>query len=93
MKRFFVYILSNASRTLYVGFTNDLERRIHEHRAKQVDGFTRTSNITLLLHAEEFSQVGDALAREKQLKGWSRAKKLALIEERNPRWDDLSAGW
>lgn len=93
MRTFFVYILSNASRTLYIGFTNDLERRIHEHRAKEADGFTRRYNITLLMHAEEFSQVGDALAREKQLKGWSRAKKLALIEGRNPRWNDLSAGW
>ena len=85
--------MSNASRTLYVGFTNDLGRRIHEHRAKRVDGFTRKYNITLLVHAEEFSQVGDALAREKELKGWSRAKKIALIEEGNPNWDDLSAGW
>ncbi len=93
MKRYFVYILSNASRTLYIGFTNDLERRVHEHRAKQMEGFTRKYNVTLLMHAEEFSQVGDALAREKELKGWSRAKKIALIEAENPRWDDLSAEW
>lgn len=93
MKRYFVYILSNASRTLYVGFTNDLERRVHEHRAKHVEGFTWKYNVTLLMHAEEFSQVGDALAREKELKGWSRAKKVALIEAENSRWDDLSAGW
>ena len=58
-----LYILSNAARTLYVGFTNGFERRIHKHCAKQVDSFTRTSNVTLLIHAEEFSQVGDALAR------------------------------
>lgn len=66
---------------------------MHEHRAKEVDGFTRKYNITLLMHAEEFSQVGDALAREKELKGWSRAKKITLIEEHNPGWDDLRTGW
>jgi len=93
MKTFFAYIVSNASRTLYVGVTNNLERRIHEHRAKGADSFTRKYNITLLVHAEEFSQVGDAIAREKQLKGWSRARKIALIEKGNPAWNDLSAGW
>jgi putative endonuclease len=93
MRTFFVYVLSNASRTLYVDITNDLERRIHEHRARKADGFTRRYNITLLMHAEEFAQVGDVIAREKELKGWSRAKKIALIEEGNPPWDDLSTGW
>ncbi len=93
MKTFFAYILSNASRTLYVGFTNDLERRIHEHRAKQADSFTRKYNITMLAYMEEFDSSLEAIAREKQLKGWSRTKKVTLVERANPEWHDLSAGW
>jgi len=93
VKTLFASILCNASRTLSVGFTNDLERRVREHRATQADSFTRKYTITLLRRAEEFSQVGDVIAREKELKGWSRAKKIAVIEESNPNSDELSAGW
>ena len=90
---YYVYILSNGSRTLYVGVTNSLERRMYEHRMKRADGFTRRYNITMLVHVETFSYIGDAIAREKEIKGWIRAKKLALIESDNPAWNDLSANW
>src|SRR5688500_10368524 len=69
--------------------TNDLERRVAEHRAKTADGFTRKYNIVIPVYAEEFTHIGDAIAREKQLKGWSRAKKIALIERDNPDWRDI----
>jgi putative endonuclease len=90
MRQYWVYILSSFSRTIYVGVTNDLERRVQEHKAKQVPGFTARYNVTRLVYCEAFSQVNDAIAREKQIKSWSRARKDALIAERNPRWDDLS---
>jgi putative endonuclease len=90
--RYFVYILSNRSRTLYIGVTNDLVRRIYEHKNKLVEGFTKTYNITQLVYFEETSNVRDAIAREKQLKGWLRAGKLALIEAENPQWKDFGPG-
>jgi len=93
MKHYYVYIMTNRSRTLYTGVTNDLERRVHEHKHKLIPGFTRRYNIDRLLYFEETEDVWAALAREKQIKGWSRAKKIALIESANPRWSDLSAGW
>jgi putative endonuclease len=92
-KTYYVYILSNVSRTLYVGFTNDLERRIGQHRAKQYDGFTRDYNVTVLVYFEEYPWVDDAIAREKQIKNWSRSKKIGLIERENPQWLDLAADW
>ncbi len=92
-KQFFVYIMTNVSRTLYIGITNSLERRVHEHRIKEADGFTRKYNITMLAYFEEFDSIRDAIEREKQLKNWSRAKKVTLIERENPEWRDLSAGW
>ena len=90
MQQFWVYILSSATRTIYVGVTNDLERRVQEHKSKQVSGFTARYNISRLVHSEVFSDVRDAIAREKQIKSWSRARKNALVEEHNPRWDDLA---
>ncbi len=93
MKVFFVYIMTNVSRTLYIGVTNSLERRVHEHRMKQADSFTRKYNITMLAYFEEFDSIRDAIEREKQLKNWSRTKKVTLIERENPEWRDLSAGW
>jgi putative endonuclease len=87
--RYFVYILTNKSRTLYVGVTNNLPRRIYEHRNKLVEGFTTRYNLTQLAYFEESSQVVDAIAREKQIKGWRRAKKIALVESVNPLWRDL----
>jgi putative endonuclease len=90
MKQSWVYIMTNPSRTLYIGVTSDLENRIARHKAKTADGFTRRYNITMLVHVEEFAYIGDAIAREKQVKGWSRAKKIALNERENPHWLDLS---
>jgi putative endonuclease len=92
-KSYYVYILTNNSRTLYTGLTNNLTRRVYEHRHKLVPGFTAQYNITRLVYFEETGEVQTALAREKQIKGWLRAKKIALIESVNPTWADLSAGW
>jgi len=93
MKQYYVYIMTNKSRTLYTGVTNDLQRRVYEHKQKRVPGFTNKYNITRLIYFEETSDVRAAIAREKQIKGWLRAKKIALIESVNPRWEDLSADW
>lgn len=90
-ENYYVYLLTNRSRTLYIGMTNSLLSRIEQHKQRQVPGFTRRYNIDKLVYYETFSEVLDALAREKQLKGWSRKKKIALIESSNPDWDDLAA--
>ena len=90
MKNSFVCILSNNSRTLYIGVTNNLERRIYEHKNKSIDGFTRKYNLTKLVYYEVFGEITLAIAREKQLKGWLRKKKIELIESTNSGWDDLS---
>jgi putative endonuclease len=89
-RQYFVYILSSHSRTLYIGVTNNLERRMHEHKSKLVPGFTARYNITKLVYFECFDDVRDAIEHEKKLKGWLRAKKIALIEEHNPGWHDLN---
>lgn len=86
-------MMSNSSRTLYVGVPNDLERRLWEHRAKLHDGFTRRYNVTMLVFSESYASPCDAIAREKQVKGWSRAKQIDLIEPLNPQWLDLSTEW
>jgi putative endonuclease len=93
MKRYYVYIMSNQSRTLYVGVTSDLEQRAREHKSRSIPGFTAKYNCTQLVWYEEFSDITEAIAWEKRLKGWTRGKKIALIEETNPRWEDLAAGW
>ena len=93
MKQFYVYIMTNKSKTLYTGVTNNLERRIYEHKQKLVPGFTSTYNITLLVYFEMTPDVKVALSREKQIKGWRRSKKISLIEAVNPEWKDLSAEW
>jgi len=92
-KQYYVYIMTNRSGTLYIGVTNDLVRRVHEHKAKDVEGFTKKYNLTQLVYYEAGADVREAIAREKQLKGWRRSKKLALIESLNPKWNDLSDGW
>ena len=92
-RNFYVYLLSNATRRLYVGITNNLEKRIYEHRAKLVPGFTSKYNISWLVYYEVTSDVGSALAREKQIKSWRRSKKEALIKTMNPRLKDLSLEW
>lgn len=93
MKHYFVYILTNKSRTFYVGMTNNLERRMSEHKQKLVEGFTKKYNITLLVYYETYPDVNAAIAREKQVKDWRREKKIALVESLNPEWQDLSADW
>ena len=92
-RQYYVYILTNGTRTLYVGVTNDLERRMYEHRNKLVAGFTRKYNVSWLAYYEQTSDVESAIEREKEIKGWRRSKKVALIESFNPRWRDLSLEW
>ncbi|MEP0324770.1 GIY-YIG nuclease family protein [Bauldia litoralis] len=87
---YFVYMLaSRIGGTLYVGVTNDLERRVEEHRAKTVEGFTRRHGVDRLVWFEPHGDIRLAIAREKQLKKWNRAWKVRLIEKANPNWDDL----
>jgi len=93
LKQYYVYMMTNHSRTLYIGVTNDLQRRVHEHKQKQVPGFTQKYNITQLVYYEETSDIKSAIAREKQIKGWLRSKKIALIESLNPGWRDLTNDW
>ena len=94
MNRYCVYIMTNWKRTtLYIGVTNDLERRVAQHRTHALKGFTDTYNLEKLVYYEECPQVDDAIKREKQLKGWTRAKKNRLIERMNPNWRDLAADW
>ena len=93
MKHYYVYIITNNSRTLYTGVTNNLERRVLEHKRKAIPGFTSKYKITKLVYYEEGDDINVAIARAKQIKGWLRAKKIALIESINPEWRDLSEGW
>jgi len=90
---FYVYILASRSRSLYVGFTNDIRLRIQQHREKRPRAHTAKYNIGRLVYYEYFTYVLSAIAREKELKDWNRAKKLALIEQNNPTWEDLAAEW
>jgi putative endonuclease len=91
MSTYFVYILTNkANRVLYIGVTNDLSRRMYEHKNALIDGFTKKYHINKLVYNECFSNMKDAILREKQLKAWRREKKIALIESTNPSWNELS---
>ena len=92
-KEYYVYIMTNRSRTLYTGVTSDLMKRVHQHKQKRVPGFTSKYNIQYLVYYESTSSIYAAIEREKQIKGWIRAKKIALIESRNPEWKDLSEDW
>ncbi len=93
MRTFCVYILGSRSGTLYVGVTNDLERRLAEHRSGAEGGFTSQYAVHRLLYFEHTTDVVSDLEREKQLKKWRRRKKVELIESVNPQWRDLSSGW
>jgi putative endonuclease len=93
MKQYYVYIMTNRSGTLYTGVTNDLSRRIYEHKQGKGGQFTSKYHVKSLLYFEETRDIHAALAREKQLKGWTRGKKLELIATDNPKWVDLSADW
>ena len=90
---YYVYILASRTKVLYTGVTNNLERRIWEHKKKLVKGFTSKYNVNRLVYYEETDDIAAAIAFEKKIKGWLRSKKIKLIEEQNPNWDDLAAEW
>ena len=92
-KTYHVYIMASRSKRLYVGVTSDLARRVHQHKNNAFKGFTGRYNITSLVHYEQTSDAKAAIAREKEIKGWLRRKKLRLVEKMNPGWRDLSASW
>lgn len=90
MRTYWVYILcSKRNGTIYIGITNDLTRRIYEHKEHLMEGFTKKYGVSKLVHAEQFFEIKEAIAREKCLKKWNRQWKLRLIEENNPEWQDL----
>ncbi len=93
MKEYYVYILANKSGMLYTGVTNNLEQRLFQHKNKLNEGFTKKYNINRLVYFETTDDVTVAIAREKQIKGMLRIKKLKLIKSMNPRMDDLSGDW
>jgi putative endonuclease len=93
MPSYYVYIMASKSRTLYTGLTNDLERRVFEHKNKLIEGFTSKYNISKLVWFEEFEDVDKAIEGEKRIKGWRRSKNIGLIESANPQWLDLAAEW
>ncbi|WP_421996233.1 GIY-YIG nuclease family protein [Reyranella sp.] len=91
MRAYYVYVLTNIKRNvMYVGVTNDVEKRLADHRDGRGSAFTRKYRLATLVHVEEFQHVEDAIAREKQIKGWRRSKKDALVEASNPTWMDIS---
>lgn len=91
---YYVYILTNwNNKVMYVGVTNNLERRLYEHKNNLADGFTKKYNIHKLVYFEDTSDIKVAIEREKQIKGWTRAKKNVLVESDNPEWHDLSSDW
>ena len=90
---YYVYIMTNKSGTLYAGMTNNIKRRIHEHKTKLRPGFTNKYNIVRLVYFETFSDASSAIAREKVIKGWLRSKKIELIKKANPELEDLSSEW
>ena len=92
-RTYYVYILASRSRVLYTGVTNHLAYRLLQHREGKASTFTARYNVNRLVYAEECSSILDAIAREKQIKGWVRRRKVALVEAANPEWQDLSASW
>jgi putative endonuclease len=93
-RHYYIYIMTNAGNsTLYIGVTNNLERRIFEHKQKLVEGFTKRYNLIKLAYFEDTNDVGAAITREKELKGWTRKKKNSLIHSMNPTWRDLAEEW
>jgi len=92
-RTYYVYILASRSRNLYTGVTNNLERRIAQHRSGLILGFTRRYRIFRLVRYETFGDIRMAIAREKEIKAWRWEKRLCLIEHDNPRWDDLATEW
>jgi len=93
VKQYYICIMTNRSGTLYTGVTNTLQRRVNEHRRGAVPGFTSKYRIMHLVFCETTNNIKEAIAREKQIKGWLRKRKVALIESVNPEWKDLAADW
>ena len=92
-RSYYTYIVASPTRTIYIGITSNLETRIHDHKGKRYKGFPATYGCNRLIYFETFASPEAAIAREKQLKGWTRAKKIALIEKTNSNWIDLSEQW
>jgi len=92
-RHYYVYIMASRSLNLYTGITDDVCRRALEHKASVFEGFTKHYNINRLVYFEVFKYVNNAIAREKQIKAWTRAKRLALVKSVNPTWQDLAEGW
>lgn len=93
MTQYYVYIMTSPSGTLYIGMTNNLQRRVYEHKHGLTEGFTKKYNITHLVYFEETSDIQSAITREKEIKKWRRSKKISLVESLNPKWQDLSEEW
>ncbi len=94
MNHYYVYILTNQkNNVMYIGVTNNLERRLHEHKHQLVDGFTKRYNVDKLVYFEETTDINAAITREKQLKGWTRTRKNELVDTMNPQWADLGKMW
>jgi putative endonuclease len=91
--RYYVYIMASRSLNLYTGVTNSVYQRALQHKSGQIDGFTKKYNINRLVYYEMFMHIGNAIAREKQVKAWTREKRLALIKSMNPTWQDLARDW
>jgi putative endonuclease len=91
--QYFVYIVCSGPATLYIGMTNSIYRRALQHKHGEIEGFASKYHCNRLVYYESFDDVHKAIGREKQLKGWTRAKKIALIESKNPRWEDLAEKW
>jgi putative endonuclease len=93
-EKYYVYLLTNwNNKVMYIGVTNDLERRIYEHKNKMIKGFTEKYNVRKLVYFEETQDINTAIEREKEIKKWRREKKNRLVNYMNPNWDDLSSGW
>jgi len=92
-KTFYVYIMASRTGTLYVGITNNIKRRVFEHKNHLIPGFTEKYKVERLLYVEAMNDPGSAINREKQIKAWRREKKIALIDSTNPQWNDLSEDW
>ena len=90
IRDFYVYVMSNRTHVLYDGVTNDLQRRVCEHKTRAAPGFTSRYHLNRLVYFEHYGDAVTAIAREKELKGWRRVRKIALIESMNPKWSDLS---
>ena len=93
VRAYWVYIMARRSRVLYTGVTNDLGRRVKEHKQSLIAGFTQRHRITRLVYFEAYTEIRDAIAREKQIKAWTRARRISLVERRNPSWEDLAEHW